>query len=650
MFEILLVGAASTDPAVVESFPSEVRTVTARTGSEASRRLGSGGIDCAVCDAGLSDEDISAVVEAADGVEPSVPVITHGPESSAAGGAVASVGRADELVDRAVATARRYAALADPTGRDGVETTFRLEERILEEAPVGVTISDPSVRDNPVVYVNEAFERITGYDRHEVIGRNCRFLQGPDSDPEAIAAMSRAVDDGRPVSVELLNYRKNGEPFWNNVDISPVHEDGELAYLVGFQTDITERKEAELRAERRATELEAERRSLERLLARVNGLVGTVTAAAVGAASRSELESRVCDRVVETTDYSAAWIGRLELTDDRVVATAQTACGGVDGIEIPAAADDPVARAIDTGEVATAEGADPGASIHRGLGSHRSRTVAIPLSYNDRCYGVLTIYADRPASFDRNERAVLSGIGRVVATAINALENQRLLLTDEYLEIGLSSTDEGLFFVPLSSQLDCTLTYRGSTHEDDDRLQSLFVVEGADPDRIVEAASGIEGIERASLITHRDDGCLFGFETTDDSIARTVVGHNGSVESITASSGRARVEIAIPQSAHPRMIVGRLVERYPDTNVLFQRRRERTTQTGPAFSERLEAELTGKQLTALRRAFHYGYYEWPRPVEGEDVAESMGITRSTFHQHLRVAERKLVAGFLDEPN
>jgi len=142
----------------------------------------------------------------------------------------------------------RYAVVAHVGRADRSETAadLRLKERAMDEAPVGISISDPDLDDNPVIYANAAFERITGYPVDEVIGRNCRFLQGEDTDPEAVAQLRRAVDNWAPVTVELRNYRKNGEEFWNQVTIAPLYdEDGEPSHFVGFQQDVTDRKRAE---------------------------------------------------------------------------------------------------------------------------------------------------------------------------------------------------------------------------------------------------------------------------------------------------------------------------------------------------------------------------------------------------------------------
>ena len=119
-----------------------------------------------------------------------------------------------------------------------------LYRRAMDEATVGITVTDPDRPDNPLVYANDAFVEVTGYDREAVLGRNCRFLQGPDTDEETVATVREAIDDERPTSVDLLNYRADGEPFWNRLTIAPVHDrSGEVSHFVGFQQDITDRVE-----------------------------------------------------------------------------------------------------------------------------------------------------------------------------------------------------------------------------------------------------------------------------------------------------------------------------------------------------------------------------------------------------------------------
>jgi PAS domain S-box-containing protein len=104
-----------------------------------------------------------------------------------------------------------------------------------------MVLTDPRVEDNPIVYVNSAFERSTGYSRSAVIGRNCRFLQGEETDKAHVDALRGAIENKEDVTVDILNYRANGEPFTNRLIIAPINDaDGHVIYFLGIQKELRE--------------------------------------------------------------------------------------------------------------------------------------------------------------------------------------------------------------------------------------------------------------------------------------------------------------------------------------------------------------------------------------------------------------------------
>ncbi|MCQ4633689.1 PAS domain-containing protein [Shinella sp. CPCC 100929] len=118
-------------------------------------------------------------------------------------------------------------------------------------------VTDPNQHDNPIIFCNEAFRRLTGYGDDEIIGRNCRFLQGPETDRATIGKIRTAIAVGQDVAVDILNYRKDGSTFWNAVFISPVRDEaGAIAYFFASQLDFTNVKsrEADLAAARHEAE------------------------------------------------------------------------------------------------------------------------------------------------------------------------------------------------------------------------------------------------------------------------------------------------------------------------------------------------------------------------------------------------------------
>lgn len=118
----------------------------------------------------------------------------------------------------------------------------------IRKTRMSMIVTDPRRDDNPIVFANDAFLRMSGRTREEVVGRNCRFLQGPETDPQAIDDIRAAVQAGDSINIDILNYRKDGRSFWNALHISPVFNDaGELQFFFSSQLDVSDRKNAESR-------------------------------------------------------------------------------------------------------------------------------------------------------------------------------------------------------------------------------------------------------------------------------------------------------------------------------------------------------------------------------------------------------------------
>ena len=143
-----------------------------------------------------------------------------------------------------------------------------LKDRALAVAAEGITIADARAPDRPLIYVNEGFERLTGYAATEALGRNCKFLQGADTDPQTVAVIRAALAAECDCTVEILNYRRDGTPFWNRLSITPVRDgDGVVSHYIGIQSDVTKRRQAEERLRAATRELAGANATMQRELA-----------------------------------------------------------------------------------------------------------------------------------------------------------------------------------------------------------------------------------------------------------------------------------------------------------------------------------------------------------------------------------------------
>ena len=147
--------------------------------------------------------------------------------------------------------------VADRAAAERLRNDRNIRAEAMDQAGVGITVADANDPDESLVYVNRGFENMTGYTDREALGRNCRFLQGEDTDPEQVVRLRQAIDEEYSETVELRNYRADGTPFWNRVTVAPVYDDDAVTHYVGIQSDVTEAVAAQ-RAHHRMVELTAD--------------------------------------------------------------------------------------------------------------------------------------------------------------------------------------------------------------------------------------------------------------------------------------------------------------------------------------------------------------------------------------------------------
>lgn len=179
-----------------------------------------------------------------------------------------------------------------------------LFEQAMAQTRMAVCLADPGRDDMPIVFVNRAFVTLTGYEEDDVLGQNCRFLQGPGTDPETVAKVRRALAEEDVIVVEMLNYRKDGTPFWNALHLGPIYGDtGELIYYFGSQWDVSDVHAA--RADEKHAKMMARELShrMKNMFSVIAGLV-TVTGRTRGIrAEAAEINDRIraLGRAFETT-------------------------------------------------------------------------------------------------------------------------------------------------------------------------------------------------------------------------------------------------------------------------------------------------------------------------------------------------------------
>ncbi len=535
--------------------------------------------------------------------------------------------------------------VADPTAHAPVADEIA---EAVDQAPVGITITDPTLPDNPIVYLNDAYEHLTGYDAEELLGRNIRLLQGPETDPEDAAKLDQAMDAEESISVEMRNYRADGSAFWNRITLAPIYDtDGELSYFIGFQEDVSARREAEERARRRASSLYEEQQRLDQGHTRITTVLESVSYAITNASDRETLLTDVRAAVDAGDEYVAGWIARTDHSRGDPIATVVDAHEQLTaGTDLRLDTDGPVAEAFQNGSVVRAQSealSDPIAPE----AYNATTLLAVPLVYRTTVHGVLGVYIDpiELTAIDREE-TLLASIGRLVGRGLVALRTRQSLHADSVIVLEFDVTDPTSTLAQMASTLDSTITYeRFDTHIDEDRR--LHVAVENPPDDITSCLDSVSMVQSVETVVDCNGGAIVSTVVNRLPLVETLTANGLALQSLEATPSGASFEVTAPPDTEVRQIINLLEADFEDAELRSQRERNRSGRDPGEFVAAARRELTDRQYAALETAYESGYFEWPRPVEGDELADSMGITRQTFHQHLRTAERKLFEAFFE---
>jgi len=397
---------------------------------------------------------------------------------------------------------------------------------------------------------------------------------------------------------------------------------------------------------KRMREVREAREHTEQVLERVNGLVENTVEVLVQATTREEVEGGVVRELAAADPYSFAWIGQPDVTTETLRPTAWDGDLSlpIDGWTFDLRQDEgPVSEAyrerlpqIRTG----IDGDTHGQWADAVADSEVDSLIVIPLVYKDATYGVLTVYAEEGDVFDERERVVLEALGRAVANAINAVERGRILDATEIIECEFAVDDRELLFSRLSAGSDSRLEAVGIDYRSDGRVRLYLSGEGSDPEQLLELARGDSQVVEVTCIVQHDDECLLELVVEESLLA--ILAEYGAVPGeVVAEGGTTRFTVELPYEAEARELFDLVDERYPGTELLGYHERERPVETRQDFKAALGDRLTDRQETALRTAYLGGFFNWPRDVDGNELADAMGISRPTYHQHLRSAQAKV---------
>ena len=619
-------------------------TLTAVSSADAALDRIDGSVDCLVADAGGPAGEGTDLLAAAREERPSLAgvLLADGDGTpSAPDDGPTDFARVD---DGAGALARRIRHVVAARRERASVPEELLLETIVQRANDAVLVV---TAENRIRFANRAAEDVFGRDPEELEGAPVTTLIPP--------AYRQANDEGFRRYVE--NEPPEGE--WQDVACTALHADGhevpvslsvhEVVHegdrrFVAILRDVTERRRQKRELKRQRDELAA--------LNRITAVIRDVAQGLVEASSRGEIEATVCERLAGDGPYAFAWVGGANLAEDTVeprvdagdyegylTAVSDTDNGSICG-------EGPAGTALDTEEVtvvqdvATDEGferwRDP--ALARGFRS----LVAVPLVYERTVYGVVVVYSTEPDGFDDRDRDVLAELGRTIGHAIAAVERKQALVTDERVELEFRLVDDDHFPTAVSAETGASLRLEGVTLASDDTPLAYVAASGVDAETIREAAADADTAKDVKLIDDDGDELLFEFATATDTVIAVLAEYGATTESMVVEDGEGRIVADVSAGADIRAVVDALEAEFPGIELVAQRTKRRAVETERQYRKHLLDRLTDRQRTALETAYQSGYFEWPRDRTAEEVADSLGIASPTFHNHLRIAQDKLL--------
>jgi predicted DNA binding protein len=409
--------------------------------------------------------------------------------------------------------------------------------------------------------------------------------------------------------------------------------------------DITASKLTERQLKQQLAHLES--------LAELNTILREITHAVVDQSTRQAIEQTVCTELAAADGYSGAWFAVVDKRGSVTIGTSagsghHLANGSAASGSEPIYGDTAVRQAIWTRKIQTTSYADKNLAFDWKEESDHAYTnhavAAVPISYEGTLYSVLCVYTDRPTAFDTDEQAILSQLGEIIGHTIAANERKQALMSDELIEVELQIPDIFGEIPPASEwTIEITQTVAGSNND----VFMYGTTPTTDIDAVVSVVDHLDDVDLTIINEDNDEVRLF-LRQVGQSVPSLLASHGWSTKNIELTNGDCYLTVHLPSGDDVRQMVETIREEFTDVELRARRQRQATSQADRPGNESALSELTDRQRTILQTAHAAGYFEWPRDATGEEIAETLGISAPTFHQHLRIGQRKLMNSIFSE--
>ena len=488
------------------------------------------------------------------------------------------------------------------------------------------------------------------YKKDEVESGDCSPVWEAFSRGEVM--MSEAEkEEPRPYDEVSQTCSRYGEGVRVSRLAAPVGDDGVLTVgldpscacdgAVRFIDSVTASAEASLERIENERELGnvtdnlRERNGELRRLSEVSGVVRRLIKKVVEADSRKEIRRTICEQLLEVEGWEYSWF--VEGDGDGVEATccsdeefAERLTASLDGSPLEESFEDGEVRVVD--DIARTEVSDWRRAV---LDAGYLSAATVPVRYGSRRLGILEVYSPETRSFEGEYSEAIADAARVAGYAITAAEQMEAILSGGFERLTIRIDENGVdcVFSRLVGEFGLEFRVNAVSPGDDGTL--VYFRTEADGDELISVADEM-GVELSETMNG------YGAMVSEMSVVDKAMNLGGRVSRYGPGEGSLHVDVDLPQGRNARDLIDAVSDEYPSVELVARKSDEK-----PELGDEPLGDLTERQRAVLRLAYESGFFETPREKTGQELADSMGITATTFHQHLRSAEEKIVDAVLD---
>lgn len=510
------------------------------------------------------------------------------------------------------------------------EQSIPIEDDVIDALPMRIALLD---EDGIILDTNQRwreFAEESGVDDPAMIGVDyCAVSEkGFDSKPDVVKGIESVLSARTDVYTFEYPCETPEEELWFLLRAAPFERDGSR-YVAIAHIDITRRKREEKR--------------LERLTSRIGGVLTEVGADMAAAETREDVFEELPKTLVKANPYIAAWTLRRDIQRESLVL--EYVAGALDPQDIDEVSlegsdsDRTAVRAFEMLKPVVIEpwNRQTGPRYVVGDTSDNAVDILLPIHYDGTRYGLLGVRVGAYALTPDLEKSTLSALACIAGQALHKINQQSMLHGTQ--EIVLEYM--GLQNDPL---VDFVQEHQGSLSfvdvlERNQDQELLLEIEGISPDTLREEAVRHPEINEVAVVGNSDPVVLK--VSVEGSLLDELVRNPARLEEFTVQPNDSLLQVSVPSQERARALHDRLTEEYSNLELGRKCERKCIPQSRGTVADELSESLTERQSTALKVAHQGGFFEQPRRANGDQLADSMNITRQTFHQHLQSAQRKV---------